>query len=166
VKKIILFLSLVLFFGCSNEKIVYWCGDHRCLNKKEKENYFKETMVIEIKELNAKKKTKYSDIEKILQQNNKGEKEKIKNEKKLAREAYQEEKKRMKSEKKLAKKTLREKKKLDKKNKKILKINKNIEIKNSVSSTDISSSEFGELAEKISKKNNSKQYPDINDIPN
>ena len=41
--------SLVIIFaiivGCSSSKGVYWCGDHPCINKKEREAYFKKNMI-------------------------------------------------------------------------------------------------------------------------
>ena len=30
-----------MIISCSANKGVYWCGDHSCINKKEKEAYFK-----------------------------------------------------------------------------------------------------------------------------
>ena len=37
-----LFFIFILFMvvACNNNKIVYWCGDHPCINKKEKEALF------------------------------------------------------------------------------------------------------------------------------
>jgi len=51
-----LFFIFILFMvvACSNNKSVYWCGDHPCINKKEKEAYFKKTMIVEIKDLKNK----------------------------------------------------------------------------------------------------------------
>ena len=46
----------ILLFSCSNNKSVYWCGDHACINKKEKESFFKKTMIVEKRELNEKNK--------------------------------------------------------------------------------------------------------------
>ena len=40
--KYITFLLLpLLLLNCSNNKTVYWCGDHACVNNKEKKIYFK-----------------------------------------------------------------------------------------------------------------------------
>ena len=161
-----------LIFSCSSSKTVFWCGDHECINKKEKESYFKKTMTVEIKDMNNKNRKKYSSHEKILQQVNADSKKIMKNEKKpikeldlekkmrikrekeLAKELKLEEKMRIKSEKKLAKKLkLEEKRKV----KKEIKLEKNGKI---------SSALFGELKEKIIKKNLFRPYPDINDIQN
>ena len=63
---------IILFFliSCSNSKSVYWCGDHPCINKKEKEAYFKKTMVVEMKDLRNENFDNTSEIEKIIQQAN------------------------------------------------------------------------------------------------
>ena len=53
--KIFFFISFFfLLYSCTNNKTVYWCGDHACINKKEKEAYFKKTMIVEIRELSKK----------------------------------------------------------------------------------------------------------------
>ena len=55
--KIIFFIFLLLLLiNCSNTKSVYWCGDHPCINKKEKEAYFKKTMIVEVKNIKNNKK--------------------------------------------------------------------------------------------------------------
>ena len=67
--RIILILSLLLIVvNCSSGKQVYWCGDHPCANKKEREAYFKKTMTVEIKEMGKKKKSDKSKLAKILEQ--------------------------------------------------------------------------------------------------
>ena len=55
-KYIFLITFSMLILSCSNTQKVYWCGDHPCINKKEKEEYFKNTMTVEIKEIKIKKK--------------------------------------------------------------------------------------------------------------
>ena len=50
---------LTIFFviiGCSSNKIIYWCGDHPCINKTEKEAYFEKTM-IDVYSTSVSKKT-------------------------------------------------------------------------------------------------------------
>ena len=59
-------LVLFIFFfiiSCASTKSVYWCGDHPCINKKEKEAYFKKTMIVEIRDLN---KNNYKDESNII----------------------------------------------------------------------------------------------------
>ena len=50
-----LFIFLILV-NCTNQDRVYWCGDHPCIDKKEREAYFKKTMTVEIKESKMKDK--------------------------------------------------------------------------------------------------------------
>ena len=64
-KKLIYSILFIVMIGCSNNKVVYWCGDHPCTNKKERESYFKKTMIVEIKELKKIKAKENSEIEKI-----------------------------------------------------------------------------------------------------
>ena len=79
---ILLILSLFLF-ACSNGKKVYWCGDHACINNKEKEAYFKKTMIIEKRELIKQNKEKKSELEIIKKQAGLQNEKIIKKEKKL-----------------------------------------------------------------------------------
>jgi hypothetical protein len=171
-KNLFLFFLFLLLLQCSSNKIVFWCGDHACINKKEKESYFKKTLIIQVKEINKKNKIKYTDIEKILQQNNVSDKQKIKKDKKFAKQVYREEKIKRKIEKKLAKKAYREQKNKDKRQKKLsikkpklIKLGKKVEPKKTSTLSKIVSDDFSKIADTIIKKNSSKNYPDINNVP-
>ena len=85
--------------SCAGNNNVYWCGDHPCINKKEKEAYFKKTMIVEVKDLKKNNYKKNSDIEKIMQQARLNEKKRIKEEKDLEKRLKLEEKIRIKEEK-------------------------------------------------------------------
>ena len=50
-KKIFFLITFLLIFSCSNNKMVYWCGDHACVNKSERQAYFKKYMVLEMREV-------------------------------------------------------------------------------------------------------------------
>ena len=193
-KYLILLIFSLLVFACSNGKRVYWCGDHACINNKEKEAYFKKTMIIEIRDLSKQNKKSKSELEIIKKQAGLEQKKEIKNEKELAKQARLDEKRRMKEEKELAKqarldekrrmkeekelakqvlleeiKIIKEEKKSSKK--KILKtenvpLEKEVIINTGTARINISSTEFKELVEKITKKNMFKPYPNINAIPN
>ena len=186
---------LLLTISCGSNKGVYWCGDHPCINKKEKEAYFKKNMVVEMR---SAKKTDYknnSEIKQLMQEaegkekirikNDKSsskqirleekklakqieleEKRQIKEEKKLAKQVELEEKRQIKEEKKLAKQIKLEEKKQNKKKKKSS--IKKIDGNNEkqLKKTEINLSEFSEIVEKITRKNAIKPYPDINDIAN
>jgi len=193
-KYLILLILSLLVFACSNGKRVYWCGDHACINNKEKEAYFKKTMIVEIRELSKQNKKSKSELEIIKKQAGLEQKKEIKNEKELAKQVRLDKKRRIKEEKELAKQVrldkkrrikeeneltkqvrLEEKKiiKEEKKSykKKILKtenvpLEKEIVINTGIARIDISSNEFKELVEKITNKNMFRPYPNINDIPN
>ena len=201
-----IFLTISIFiFGCSVGKGVYWCGDHPCINNKEKEAYFKKTMIVEVRNYNKGKINDNSEIEKLLDQARLDEKRRILSEKELAKQTKIEEKElekqikleeknRIKEEKELAKQIELEEKNRIKEEKDLAKqieidekkmINENsksqeqtdlgekgqnekkiIKTRLFTENIEISSNKFSELVEKINKKNSSRSYPDINDIPN
>jgi len=193
-KYLILLILSLLVFACSNGKRVYWCGDHACINNKEKEAYFKKTMIVEIRELSKQNKKSKSELEIIKKQAGLEQKKEIKNEKELAKQVRLDKKRRIKEEKELAKQVrldkkrrIKEEKELAKQvrleekkiikeekksyKKKILKtenvpLEKEIVINTGIARIDISSNEFKELVEKITNKNMFRPYPNINDIPN
>ena len=119
--RFLLYLFVLLFFSsCSSTKITYWCGDHNCKNKKENEEYFKNTMIVETKNnvFNDNKKDSKIDIilnqaknnslenneEKVLKKDKLIEKQiKEKEEKLSAKELKQKEKKLLEEEEALAK---------------------------------------------------------------
>ena len=50
------FLLFFSLFSCiGNEKIVYLCGDYICKNKKERDQYFEENLIIEYVKISSKK---------------------------------------------------------------------------------------------------------------
>ena len=183
-----------LIFSCTNNKSVYWCGDHPCINNKEKEAYFKKTMIVEVRELKKESNKDISEFEKLLKQAQVDEKKRIMSEKGLAKQVRLEEKRRIKEEKELAKQVrleekrrIEEKKKLSKQarleekreknniwkdekklpKKEVSKTkNKETVINIDMASTNISSAKFKELAERITLKNKFRPFPNINDIPN
>ena len=116
--------NLLLFFllvTCGNNKIVYWCGDHKCISKKERSAYFKKNMTVEVKEIKNKNGEKIMRSEKILKQTKLEEKRRFKEEKELSKEIRQEEKRRIKEEKELAKEIRLEEKRRIKEEKELAK---------------------------------------------
>ena len=97
-KKIFYTAFLILLIGCSSKSGVYWCGDHPCINNKEKEAYFKKNMIVEFKEKEKGTPEEESAIKKIIEQAKINEKERIKNEKILLKQAKIDEKNRLKEE--------------------------------------------------------------------
>ena len=157
-KNLLFLFILFMVISCTSNKNVYWCGDHPCINKKEKEAYFKKTMIIEIKDLKNKNYKNDSEINKIMQQAKLSEKKRIKDEKDLTKQIKLEERRRIKDEKKLSKR------KIVVNQKKQLK--KSVKLDASTENIKIEPSKFSELLKKITKKNILRPYPDINDIPN
>tara|TARA_Y100000590_G_scaffold392236_1_gene469511 strand:- start:34 stop:612 length:579 start_codon:yes stop_codon:yes gene_type:complete len=189
--KIFILLSILFLFSCSNNKVVYWCGDHACVNKKEKDAYFKKNMIIEVKNIENKKKGKNSKNEEIIKQvkneqkklakkdkelakKNKLEKKiKLKKEKELAKQIKLEEKRILKEEKKRIKEEKKLARKMEKQIKKDSKITEDSNEKNekitSLNNNEIEKSGFPNIFHRIKEsivgKNLNKPYPDINDIP-
>ena len=81
-KKILFLIFFVLFASCSTEKKVFWCGDHPCINKKEKKAYFQSTGIVEVKVIAKGDNKNTSKMDKIIEQAYKKEKKRINNEKK------------------------------------------------------------------------------------
>ena len=167
--KILILLTILLITACSTNKGVYWCGDHPCINKKEKEAYFKKTMIVEVRDIKKKSYKNNSEIEKLLKQANINEKNRIISEKELAKQAKLEEKRRIQEEKELAKQVeLDEKRRIKERKKNITnnETSKKIKLKEINEETILinTSNKFEELVEKIIKRNSLKPFPDIGDI--
>ena len=161
--KILLYLIILFIFtSCSTDKDSFWCGDHPCINKKEKEAYFKKTMIVEIKDLKKKASKNNSEIEKIIQQAQKGEKRRIKEEKNKAKQAKLEDKRKKREEKYLTKQIERDEARIIKKEKKTSK--QSVNINAGIESAATISTNFDKLVEMITKRNIFRPYPDINDI--
>jgi len=199
-------LLFIILLSCTNKKEVHWCGDHACINNKEKKAYFEKTLITEIKDL-TKQKRKKSNFEIIkekagldLEKEKEEEfEDKIKvlsteEQKALAKQLRLEEKQRIKEEKKLTKKLRLDEKKIGNEAKaegdctKLVKLHEKLKCRmdekkankakskkddskikleaSVINEKDMDSSvEFNELVKKIHKKNLSRSYPDINDIP-
>ena len=91
-KILLIFFLLITIISCSYNKKVFWCGDHPCINIKEKETYFKKTMIVEVRNLEKKDLKNISGMEKIIAQAKIDEKERIKREKELVKQAKIDEK--------------------------------------------------------------------------
>ena len=134
-------LLFIILLSCTNKKEVNWCGDHACINNKEKKAYFEKTLITEIKDLTKQKRKKSNfeiikekaglDLEKekeeefedkikvlstkeqkaLAKQLHLEEKQRIKEEKALAKQLHLEEKQRIKDEKKLTKQSRLDEKK-------------------------------------------------------
>ena len=199
-------LLFIILLSCTNKNEVYWCGDHACINNKEKKAYFEKTLITEIKDL-TKQKRKKSDFEIIKEKagldldkekeeefEDKIEVLSTEEQKALAKQLRLEEKQRIKEEKKLTKQSRLDEKQIGNEAKaegdctKLVKLHEKLKCKmdekkankakskkddskikleaSVINEKDMDSSvEFNELVKKIHKKNLSRSYPDINDIP-
>jgi len=190
-KYIKLFFLLVLL-SCSSNNEVFWCGDHACINKAEKEEFFQNNMIVEVRKIGEKTNKEYSKVNEIINQgklNKKNlavdengkiklskseKKQRIKDEKQLSRQLLKQKRQRIKDEKKLAKEFKKEEKKRNKnkdvknkvysikKTKKVVK-KPLINKSNVVSSVnDKSGLKFVDLVKKIKEISYAKSFPDIN----
>ena len=183
--KVVLFFSiLILLISCSTNRSVYWCGDHACINKKEKESYFKKTMIVEKRIISQKNKKDLTVSQEIIKKAKAKEKKRIATEKLIEREKKLEEKRLKKERKdqvknaKLEEKRLKKEKKnlakkvenKEKKNKKKILSSKKTKIIKNEETTSFSLSlknvEFEQIKDRIIKRNFTRSYPNINDIPN
>ena len=162
--KIYKYLTIFIFIiSCSANKGVYWCGDHACANNKEKEAYFKKTMIVEVRNLNKKDKNKDSENEKILKQYQPVEtklvikSEELDQQIELEEEQRANEAKRMEEQLKLEEEQILNEEKNEQKT--ISTFKKSVEI------SEASSMNFDDLVDKILARNSSRSFPKINDIP-
>lgn len=161
------FLLLLLFFfilsHCTKNNFVYMCGDHVCLNDKERIAYFKKTMIVEIRDANEKGIKKSPEEKRKIKAAKLEQKRKIKEEKKIEKQAKINEKIKMKE--------MRDAEKIAKKEKKvnIKKVSKNKSLVNDEILTDINlaieSNSFDEILQSIRARNINKSFPDINNFP-
>ena len=75
-KNFFLIFTILFLTNCNKPKTVFICGDHKCINKEEAEQYFKENLSIEVKVIN-KKDTKQVDLVKLNLKDNQSSKRKI-----------------------------------------------------------------------------------------
>ena len=171
-KKIFFLITFLLIFSCSNNKMVYWCGDHACVNKSERQAYFKKYMVLEMREV-VKNKIDNKEQKASKKKFKDEKKEGIKEEKRLKKLAKLENKRKKKEEKKLKKEIIKEEKVSLKKKKKLINDNnidqpkivqagkKKINLLNKKNKF----SEFDEIAKIIKNNSKSAAYPNINTVP-
>ena len=78
--RVYIYLIIFILIGsCASNNEVYWCGDHACANNKEKEAYFKKTMIVEVRSLDKKNKEPLSTNQMILNESKSVEKNTVVN---------------------------------------------------------------------------------------
>ena len=193
-KYFFLFTVFFLIVNCNSNKSVYWCGEHACINKSEKEAYYKKTMIVEERDIKNLPYKDKSEINKIIEQAKLNDKTRKNNEKTKLTDERIKKKLQKDSEKVLAKHIRINEKKIAKKEKEIIKqaefenmqniknekklnkelISNNLEknlIENKknklpVDKNYLHSNKFDEIVKKIKKNNTMRDYPDINNVPN
>ena len=172
-KSITFFIILIIVSSCSSyNKQTYICGDRPCINKAEKEEYFKKNMIIEVKKNKKEDKKKVSEVDQILDQALIKQKGIKKEERKLVKEKKYKDKELRRREKELAKqlrlekkRKIKEEKKLAKLAKKNKKLNKSAKKISKQQNMNDNFSDFQMIVDNIYNKNTKKKYPDINKIP-
>jgi len=188
-KQMFCILVFFLIFGCSSTKQTFWCGDHACTNKKEKEAYFNKTMIVEIKEVSKDKYKKKTNLEIIREQNDivkkndisildakieenilKQEQDELVEQAKIEEELIKQEQDELveqaKIEEKLIKQEQDELVEQAKIEEELIKQEQDELKKNKPTNTENISKSFDEIVKNIRSKNSFRPYPDINDIPN
>ena len=64
-KKLFIFIFLLILTACNKPKVVLICGDHVCINNSEAEQFFEENLTLEVRLIDKKKS--YEKLE-IVQQ--------------------------------------------------------------------------------------------------
>ena len=166
------FIIFSFIISCTPNNGVYWCGDHACVDNKEKEAYFKKTMIVEVRNLNENNSKSESVNEKIINESQikeeKTDKKSYIEEKNIKTESEIEKQIEFQEKIYLQQNELKEQIKLEEEER----LNTRIKEQENSSSfakvieiNEISSKNFNELVDRILVRNNSRSYPKINDIP-
>ena len=167
----IYFIIFILIGSCSSNNEVYWCGDHACANNKEKEAYFKKTMIVEVRSLDKKNKEPLSTNQMILNESKSVEKNTVVNVEESNQETKLEEEIEIEIELQIQDRAKKEEELNEQ-----IKLNEDKKISTEKMSSypssfskvveinEITTKDFDDLVEKILLRNSSRSYPKINDI--
>ena len=162
--RFVLITFFILLFSCTKPQTNFICGDHKCVNKAEAEQYFEENLSLEVQIITKDKQTSYNLIDLNLA-NEERNINVIKNKnKKIVKKLSKEEIKEKKIEVKKKQKKLQQNSQIAKKE---VNIKKKIEIDTTSSnnSTDIclklEKCDIDSIAKYLIKESNEKDYPNI-----
>ncbi len=166
--KLLLITFFILLFSCTKPQTILICGDHKCVNKAEAEQYFEENLSLEVQIISKDKQTSYN----LLDLNLADEKRNIKvvknKGKKIVKKLSKNEIKEKKIEIKKKKKKLEQKSQLSKKEANLKKktvINKTSSYNLKNNSSDIclklEKCDIDSIASYLIKLSNEKNYPNI-----
>ena len=85
--KFLIILSLFFLFSCTKQTGSLICGDHKCINKAEANQYFEENLTIEVQIVSDGKESRY-DLVKLNLNNPKTEIKVLKKEKLIKLKNY------------------------------------------------------------------------------
>ena len=162
--RFVLITFFILLFSCTKPQTNFICGDHKCVNKAEAEQYFEENLSLEVQIITKDKQTSYNLIDLNLA-NEERNINVIKNKnkkivKKLSKEEIKEKKIEIKKKQKKLDQNLQIAKKEVNTNKKIV-----IDTTSSNNSTDIclklEKCDIDSIAKYLIKESNEKDYPNI-----
>ena len=162
--RFVLITFFILLFSCTKPQTILICGDHKCVNKAEAEQYFDENLTLEVQIITKDKQTSYNLVDLNLTNEERNIKV-IKNKnkkivKKLSKEEIKEKKIKVKKKQKkleqnlqIAKKEVNTKKKIE------------IDTTSSNNSTDIclklEKCDIDSIAKYLINESNEKDYPNI-----
>ncbi len=182
-KKLFIFIFLLILTACNKPKVVLICGDHVCINNSEAEQFFEENLTLEVRLIDKKKSKKDDLVELNLRPGLENKKkinifkkkktsqnlvilsnEEIKNKKKLIKDKKRLKNKKLKEVKK-SKKELKKTTKVDKKdNNSSIKSNKNVNnLRNEIVDicSILSNCSINEISKYLIKDGKNKEFPDI-----
>ena len=162
--RFVLITFFILLFSCTKPQTNFICGDHKCVNKAEAEQYFEENLSLEVQIITKDKQASYNLVDLNLANEERNIKV-IKNKnKKIVKKLSKEEIKEKKIEVKKKQKKLEQNSQIAKKE---VNIKKKIEIDTTSSnnSTDIclklEKCDIDSIAKYLIKESNEKDYPNI-----
>ena len=162
--RFVLITFFILLFSCTKPQTILICGDHKCVNKAEAEQYFEKNLSLEVQIITKDKQTSYNLVDLNLTNEERNIKV-IKNKnkkivKKLSKEEIKEKKIEIKKKQKKLDQNLQIAKKEVNTNKKIV-----IDTTSSNNSTDIclklEKCDIDSIAKYLIKESNEKDYPNI-----
>tara|TARA_B100001248_G_C27236579_1_gene387367 strand:+ start:238 stop:753 length:516 start_codon:yes stop_codon:yes gene_type:complete len=160
--------SFILLFSCSKPQTILICGNHKCVNKAEAEQYFEENLSLEVQIISKDKQISYNLVDLNLANDERNVKVIKKKDKKVVKKLSKNEIKEKKIE-------IKKKKKILEQNKQISKKEVNLRKKNKIATTSsnnilnnsldiclkLEKCDIDSIAKYLIKESNEKDYPNI-----
>tara|TARA_Y100001958_G_C21168955_1_gene501136 strand:+ start:476 stop:991 length:516 start_codon:yes stop_codon:yes gene_type:complete len=166
--RLLLITCFILLFSCTKPQTILICGDHKCVNKAEAEQYFEENLSLEVQIISKDKQISYNLLDLNLTDKKRNIKVVKNKSKKIVKKLSKDEIKEKKIEIKKKKKKLEQKPQLSKKEANLKKktvINKTSSYNFKNNSSDIclklEKCDIDSIASYLIKVSNEKDYPNI-----